>query len=226
MSVPTFLFPTKHFSRVSWRASGGKSGTRKTSTPSTSGTVSAIGTAGERGSNFHGLRVHAIPVHPFADRFVMDAYLSLPEKSLAGQPVHCLAAMRGAPEFGDVPTGDNPFSLRVELAARHLMMPGKQLLGGWRRLRASAPRRVVMEPPGPRHVRLLQAARESGLFVDNLPRLPAWQDPRNRGAAAKLGSTAIHFAGATGLDLPAAPKPLFLRGLAAAAPGSGIVRQG
>ncbi len=161
--------------------------------------------------NFHSLRLHAIPVHPFADRFVMDAYLSLPEASLLGQPVHCLAAMEGVPALGEVPTGDNPFSLRRELVVRRLLVRGKRIAGELRRLRAAVGRRRARDVPVlPRHRRLLAAAAESGLFAPDLADLAVWRNPANRGAAAKLGSTAIHFAWATGRRLPSAPEPLFL----------------
>jgi len=162
-------------------------------------------------SNFHKLRLHAIPVHPFADRLVMDAYLSLPEKSLLGQPVHCMAAMEGVPAFGDVPTGNNPFSLRRELSITRLLVLGKRLASDVRRVRAAFRRgRTRDVPPSPRHVRLLRTADESGLFVPGLVDLPAWRNPENRGAAAKLGSTSIHYACTTGRRLPSAPTPLFL----------------
>jgi hypothetical protein len=162
-------------------------------------------------SNFHKLRLHAIPVHPFADRFVMDAYLSLPEKSVLGQPVHCLAAMEGVPAFGDVPTGNNPFSLRRELSIARLLVRGKRLVADFRRVRAAFHRGRARDiPPSPRHARLLRTADESGLFVPDLLGLPAWRNPENRGAVAKLGSTAIHYACATGRRLPSAPAPLFL----------------
>jgi hypothetical protein len=163
-------------------------------------------------SNFHKLRLHAIPVHPFADRFVMDAYLSLPEKSLLGQPVHCLAAMEGVPTFGDVPTGDNPFSLRRELSMARFLVRGKRLAAELRRLSGAFRRgRTLDVSPSPRHQRLLRTAHETGLFVPGLLDLPAWRNPENRGSAAKLGSTAIHYACATGRRLPAAPAPLFLQ---------------
>jgi hypothetical protein len=151
---------------------------------------------------FHSMRSLCTVLHPFADRAVMDAYLALPRRSLMGQAVHSLVAMAGPAALGDCPTDTFWWPLRFEMRAHRVLAMAKRLGRAWR-ARAGAAGKLV---GGQR--RHLAIASESDLF--NAAALQRHQEELAVGAVA-LGATAMHVAGVTGVDLPTAPPPLFLR---------------
>lgn len=161
--------------------------------------------------NFQTMRIHAIPVHPLVDRFVMDAYLRLPVRSFAEQAAHYLAAMTGPDALGAVPAANSPVSLKAEFRMRGAFGLWKSA----RRLRR--PRRPASPSGGKvpsalskRHRRMLDVANESEIFRPGaLHRLVQEGLLEGRGIL-KLGATAIHVACATNRELVSSPPPLFL----------------
>lgn len=143
-------------------------------------------------------------VQPFADRRVLDAYLSLPLSSLRAQGVHRLVAMAGPSALGQVPVNATRLPFRYDTAAR-LWLDRARAIG--RSVRGLRQRFSPSAPPTPRQQRFLAMATDSGLFDPGaLATMPF--------GAVKAGATAMHVAWMLGQELPSAPTP------------SGLIRDG
>lgn len=162
-------------------------------------------------SIFHMTRACTAVVHPFADRFVLDAYLELPRESIIAQGVHYLAAMYKLPALGRVPAGSSRLPLKYEFTARHWIERVTQLARWSRRLmltRKGQPRPI---PLSPRHQRHIAMAQECGLF-DPIGLASSTDELlRNRRSIIKLGATSLHVAWVLGTALPSAPVPTLLK---------------
>jgi hypothetical protein len=142
-------------------------------------------------------------VQPFADHFVLDAYLSLPVASLFAQAAHRLAATHGVPVLGSVSVGRSLLPLRYETEVaqwiERIREAGRRLP---RRPRSRSRRRLR----SPRHRQHLAMAAEVGLFDPSI--LGFIELPQ--GTIIKLGATALHVAVMLGRSLPSAPTPKLL----------------
>jgi hypothetical protein len=160
---------------------------------------------------FHSMRVLSAPVHPFADRRVMDAYLALPIASLRGQAAHIAASLRGPSPLGTVPSNRFPLSLRNELRVLGLMEPLHAAYRHLARFRGSRKGSLAdIHTFSSRQRQLLAVIMESSLFDS----VAVSEQIQNRRFApttlTKLAATAIHAAFAMDQPLPSAPPPVFL----------------
>ena len=162
--------------------------------------------------NFQTMRIHSIPVHPLVDRFVMDAYLSMPVRSFAGQAAHYKAAMTGPEALGAVPAGNSPLPLKLEYRTRALFNFWKSVRRPRRRPAPAAHSRPseTANRLSARHRRMLDVAIESGIFNNEALERLTREGLIDRKAILKLGATAIHVSCATNRDLVSSPLPLFL----------------
>ena len=164
------------------------------------------------GLAFHSMRVLSSPVHPFADRRVMDAYLALPIASLRGQAAHIAAALSGPPPLGTVPSNQSPLSLRNELRLLRLIELFRSAHRQFIRFKSSLNgSQVNIDRLSKRHAQLLSVIMQSSLFDG----AAVSRGIRNRPVAprtiTKLAATAMHAAFAMDESLPAAQPPVFLR---------------
>jgi hypothetical protein len=148
------------------------------------------------------MRCQTHVIHPFADRNVLDAYLTLPRSSLIGQGAHSLAAMAGPPILGQVPAGNTRLPLIYQYRVRAWLGILSRLRTRWP-ARGRAP--VSLSPWQQRH---LAMAKESELFD------PQALDDHRFAVVDGIGHvavTAIHVACLTGKMLPSAPAARFVR---------------
>jgi hypothetical protein len=145
---------------------------------------------------FHSMRGLCNPRHPFTDRDVVNAYLSLPPASLLGQGAHSLAAMCGAPLLGTIPTGDFWAPLALEVRLRSWLRIGKALRSRFARHRPTATWWSAT-------LRRINIACESPLY-DPLALARRLGDPEVVIAVDKMAATALHVARMTGATLPSA----------------------
>jgi hypothetical protein len=147
------------------------------------------------------MRCQTPVIHPFDDRGVLDAYLTLPRSSLVGQGAHILAAMAGPAILGQVPAGNTRLPLAYQFRVRAWLETLRRLRTRWPARRRTP---VSLSPWQQRH---LAMAKESELFDAK-----ALDDHRFAllDGIGHLAVTAIHVACLTGKTLPSAPLPRFV----------------
>jgi asparagine synthetase B (glutamine-hydrolysing) len=149
---------------------------------------------------FHSMRSLCTVLHPFADRAVMEAYLTLPQRGLIGQRAHIRAAMAGPRALGDCPNDHLWWPLRFDPFVRPWYERTNRLRKRW----------LARPRPGEQSAtqrRNLMIASESDLYDPGA--LAA--HPDLHAEAWHLGASAMHVAAVTGAELPSVPPPLFLR---------------
>lgn len=148
---------------------------------------------------FQAMRPAITPVHMFAGRDVMDAYLSMPVSALNGAKAHILAAIHRYPALGQIPTTktQRSMSLLWEYRLWRLMRAASQL----KRLRARLfQKKQVFRPgddrsqPSLRTRRFFEGIVKSQLF--DVSHLKSHVEPLLNGniyrLVHKFASVAIH----------------------------------
>ncbi|MEI6309702.1 MAG: hypothetical protein WCP58_08690 [bacterium] len=163
------------------------------------------------------MRIFLTPVHPLADRALLDVFLRLPLTHLVDRRAHSLAAMRRYPIFGRIPTAPSGLPLLAELHLHFALSAYR----AYRRRRGKQRARLytsilegrleALPPASVRHSRMAAILEQSDLFDQEAlrtisPFLVSGQLP----GLPKLASTAIFLARIRGKELPAAPPPFFL----------------
>ena len=161
------------------------------------------------GLAFHSMRLLSIPVHPFADRRVMDAYLALPIASLRRQATHIAAAMSGPTPLGTVPSNQSPLSLRNELRPSSSHGTDSVAHRQWLRLKkARRGRSIGGLTLSTRGSRCHSHNIKSHLFDSDTCRAASRTHRVDPTTITKLAATAIHAAFAMDRSLPLLPTSL------------------
>jgi len=168
-------------------------------------------------SVFQLMRSLITPVHPLADRDVIQTYLQIPIPFLLERKAQVAAAMLRYPEFGNVPTSPSGLPLRFERFA-HPAFQIYRAIRRWiqrhdhrsiQRNTYHASKRTAMEMPE-RSRRLLSILEESSLFRTDVLEMstPALATGRLPGLN-KLAATSMFVAQILNQKIPAAPPPFF-----------------